>query len=448
MEEKLYRRINNPLNNDTIIKDVLYEYIYGDNMFNGLMRNKTRKNTSQSFIFHDLLFKNNYDDWKKYIDELYASLAVDDLIYNDIKTIHDFLNKYLVKKYNDVKIVLDEGYKTLEDLFIKYCPIKNDEDFNIINTTGNNSFDHGLCINCDLNKLHFIVYKFYEKCKEKNLNYCIKFNESGFRKDSIIVYSNSEDFPIYLKILEDILKESDLSNYINELPVFISQISDGIGYVSSKDDFFKRRARYIEYCIERETINWINKYFDKDVKTFIGRIVPYKYYVFNKIVVSKKNQLKDSFREEKINYREFKKALIDSLIRNHDSIFKAILNRDFDYSLKVRYKNKVIEFTYNDFANIFKDQAYFFKSQPGYEDAIIERIKNTSTFWDIDQTDYGMDIGDSYILGKEANAPRGKVTIEMLNNFADNKRTIRSSREGRILDKNIEKRSIFSKRKK
>ena len=25
--------------------------------------------------------------------------------------------------------------------------------------------------------------------KEKNLNYCIKFNESGFRKDSIIVYS-------------------------------------------------------------------------------------------------------------------------------------------------------------------------------------------------------------------------------------------------------------------
>ena len=74
MGEKLYRRINNPLDNSRFIKDVLYEYVYGDSLFDGLYRNKSRNTNSQSIIFHDVLFKSNYDDWKRKIDSLYESV--------------------------------------------------------------------------------------------------------------------------------------------------------------------------------------------------------------------------------------------------------------------------------------------------------------------------------------------------------------------------------------
>ena len=102
MEERLYRRINNPLDNDRIMKDVLYEYIYSDSLFNGLFRNKSRNN-SQSMIFHDVLFKRIYDDWKRKIDGLYEIINEDDSNYDDIKSIYNFLNNYSIKNTISIK---------------------------------------------------------------------------------------------------------------------------------------------------------------------------------------------------------------------------------------------------------------------------------------------------------------------------------------------------------
>ena len=455
MGEKLYRRINNPLDNSRFIKDVLYEYVYGDSLFDGLYRNKSRNTNSQSIIFHDVLFKSNYDDWKRKIDSLYESVNDEDSNYNDIKSIHDFLNDYNVKNYKDVSNVLEEGYKKVGALFEKYCPIKIDaEGFITINTQKKNRFDHGLCINCDLSKLHFVLYKFYEKCLEYNLDFCFKFDESGFRKDSITIYSDTDNYSIYLKILEDIIEENDIDSYLGESALCIGDISNKIGYVSGKVDFSKRRIRHIESCIEQETIKWIKKFYNEDVKTFTGRFVPYKHYLFSKIVIEKRHMLLDDylteFKTEEINSKDFTRVLTDTLIRNYKNICDAVYHRDYNYSLTVPYKNKTVEFTYYDFANLLKDQASFFRKQPGFEDSILWRIKNTSVGWDIDPANYGMDIGDAYLLGKDINVPKRKVTLEMLDNFDDSKRKVRGSREGRILDSNIKKNkfsNVFSKRK-
>lgn len=451
MEERLFRRINNPLDNDRVIKDVLYEYIYNDSLFNGLFRMKRRNNNSQSMIYHDVLFKNNYDDWKQKIDDLYKSINDSDSNYEEIKTIYEFLNKHNVKNYKDVSNVLDEGYKNLGVLFEKYCPISfDDEGFITINTFNENRFDHGLCINCDLSKIHFVLYKFYEKCLENNLDFCFKFDESGFRKDSIIIYSDSDNYTIYLKILEDIIKENNIDSYLDDLPLCIGEISEKIGYVSGKDDFSKRRTTHIEKCIEQETIKWINKFYNENVKTFTGRVVPYKDYLFSKIAMEKKHQMMNFYKSSEAT-RDMTKFLIDVLNKNRNSIFEAIVNRDYDYSLVVRYKNRNIVFTYNDFSELLKEQANYFRNFDGFEDSIRNVIRNSSTTWDIDPMNYGMDIGDAYLLGKEVNAPKQRITIDILNNFDDSKRVVKGSRQGCILDSNTKKgffNKVFSKNKK
>ena len=127
MEKALYSRIKNPLSNERFVKDALYEYIYNESLFNGLFKNN-KTNNNQSLIFHDMLYKSNYDDWKKEIDELYESTSEDDYQYEDIKTIYEFLNNYHVKSYKDVSNVLTGGYQELGDLFAKYCPFSFDDD--------------------------------------------------------------------------------------------------------------------------------------------------------------------------------------------------------------------------------------------------------------------------------------------------------------------------------
>lgn len=440
MEERLYRRINNPLDNDRIMKDVLYEYIYSDSLFNGLFRNKSRNN-SQSMIFHDVLFKRIYDDWKRKIDGLYEIINEDDSNYDDIKSIYNFLNNYHVKNYKDVSIVLDAGYKYLGELFKKYCPINcDDEGFTTINSSKRKSFDHGLCINCDLSKIHFILYKFYEKCLEYNLDFCFKFDESGLRKDSITIYSDYDNFSIYLKILEDIINENDICSYLDSLALCIGEISNKIGYVSGKEDFSKRRVCHIEDCIEQETIKWINKFYGDNIKTSTGRVVPYKSFLFGKVIMEKKHQLMALLKPKEVNSKDLTKLLNDFLNRNINNIFKAVVNREYGYSLMVRYKNRIIEFTYNDFLNLLKEQVSFFMNYDGFENSIKNRIRNTSTKYGIDTTNYGMDIGDAYLLGKEVSVPMKRVTIDILNNFDDSKRMVKGSREGYILDGNIKKK--------
>lgn len=451
MEKLLYRRIDNPLNNKRFVKDVLYEYIFNDSLFNALFVNKKKRN-NQSITFHDILFKSNYDDWKKKIDKLYESLTDDDSKAEDIRILHEFLNNYHVKNFKDVSLVLSEGNKSLKELFNKYCPISFGSDgFTTINSFGEKKFDYGLCISCDSSKLHLIVYKFYEKCKNNNLNYCIKFNESGLRKDSIIIKCNYDDLAKYINILEEVINENDLNSDLNDLPLCIGEISNKIGYVSGKDDFFTRRTKHIEKCVEQETINWMNSYLDKNIETSTGRSVPYKYFVFNKIVMEKKHKLLNDLLCEidvdDINSRSFSKIATDLLLRNYVDICNAVFYKDTTYKLIVPYKKSSIEFTYNDFKNIFKDQANFFKDKPGFEEAILYRIKNTCIGWDIDPTNYGMDIGDSYLLGNDISVPKKRVTIDILNNFDDSNKKIKSSREGCILDSNIKKRSIFGKKK-
>ena len=60
MEKALYSRIKNPLSNERFVKDALYEYIYNESLFNGLFKNN-KANNNQSLIFHDMLYKSNYD---------------------------------------------------------------------------------------------------------------------------------------------------------------------------------------------------------------------------------------------------------------------------------------------------------------------------------------------------------------------------------------------------
>lgn len=457
MEKNLYRRITNPLDEELFIKEMLYNYVYSDNMEKSIMGNMIPKNRDYSMIFHDLLFKNNYCDWKDKIGKLYVSLSKDDINYNEIKTLYDYISKYSVKNYKDVNNVLKKGYLDLPKLFNKYCDLGMKHNYNYINTYDRDKkLEHCLVFNCDIKKMYLLLYKFYEKCKNNNLDYCIYFDETGDSKLSIKIYSDTDNLDTHLNIIKEIIDENGLVNDLETLPLIVGMIDDNIGYMSNSDDFITRRCGVVKRSIEAVTSEWIQKYFKSNVMNSLGREMPYKYYLFSKIVQNKKNDFLSNpnrYPVKEINTKEFNQVMLDALVKNYRNILTILLSRDYNYKYIVPYKSTTVMFTYSDFKDLFKMQAEFFINNPQYREDILNRVKEEAYRWKIDSDNYGIDIDCSYLLGKERPQNKSNVTIEVLNNFDTSQKMKSSNRseEGIILDSNIKtkrKDNILSKFKK
>ena len=456
MGDSLYKKISNPLTNRLFIKEMLYNFIYSDDLNKALTSNINSSDDRYSMIFHDFLFKNNYDDWVNEMTELYESLNSNDPSYNEIKTLFNFLSNRWVKNFRDVSNVLNEGYREYPELFTKYCWIGQDQnDYKVINTFGSNKFEHCLAINCDIKKMHLFLYKFYEKCRNKHLDYCFKFNETGKSNISIKIFCNTDDLEVYLNMVKEVIDENDLFDVLGSLPLVVGEISKGVGYLSGDDDFIRRRVENIEKCIGIVTVQWIDENFNSNMKTSLGREVPYKYYLFSKVILRKKEELLNKpnlYPFDEINTKGFSYVLTEQLLQNYRIIMNAILNKDYNYKFSIQFKSFTIIFTYDDFEDILKTQADYFKSSSDYQADILKRIKEKSYIWSIDSGNYGIDVESSYLLGKKRPEIKRRVTLDVLNNFDTNLTSKpSSSREGRILDNDISKKrktGFFEKIKK
>lgn len=443
MENSLYQMISNPLDNNRFIKEMLYYYVYSDNMIDEVTRNDQISDVHPSIIFHDLLYKMICIEWINKIDLLYNSMDKSDENYSEIKQLHDYLSNCNVRSFKDTFNLIGNGYKDCATLFSKYG-FFSDLNYNpiCINTSSEDTFDHCLAINCSVQKMHLFLFKLFEKCKKNNLDYCVEFDEKGSEMLSIKVYSNTDNLPIYLDLIKKVIEENEIEKELGPLPLVVGEISKNIGYMSGSDDFIERRVRDIKKCIERETAEWIKRTLNSNIITSTGREIPYKYYLFSKIVIDKKHSLlkqSDKYPAQEINTREFSYVLTESLINNYKNILHALIHNDYQYQFIVPFKSINVVFTYDDFKDLLKSQTEFFKDSVKYQENVKKRIKEESLSVDFDN--YGIDFSSSHLLGKEEAGKKSSISLEVLNNFSsDNMRSNNNSREGRILDSNIASR--------
>lgn len=440
MEKSLYQMISNPLDNNRFVKEMLYYYIYSNDMIDEICLNDQVSDDNASIIFHDLLYKNICIDWIEKINLLYNSMDKTDDNYNDIKQLHEYLSNYNVRSFKDAFNVISSGYKDYSSLFSKYSFLSNLSYSPIrINTSSDNVFDHCLAINCGIKKLHLFLFKLYEKCKKHNLDYCVEFDESGSQMLSIKVFANTDELHIYLDLIKEVIEENKLEEDLGSLPLVVGEISKNIGYMSGSSDFIERRVHGIKNCIDRETANWIKKTMNSNIVTSSGREIPYKYYLFSKVIISKKHSLleqADRRLANEINSRDFSYVLTECLIKNYKNILHALIHNDYQYQFIVPFKSINVTFVYDDFKDLLKGQAEFFKDSLDYQTNIKRRIKEESLSVDFDN--YGIDFNSSYLLGKEEPKNKSSVSLEVLNNFdSDNMRSKSNPMRGRILDSNI-----------
>ena len=291
--QELYEKIENPLNDDEVIKKLIEGYsdelgtkqyykklteVYHDQKkYKGINMDDKDRLVSQIFNEwkNDITKNISDEDIKSYNNQDFVRLR--ECIKN-IPDIKDF--KENSKVFNRLtkldKLDKDSKKTKLTDIYEDYAPFFHGSTWTYISHNSINPskykkiiVDHRLYLNTENIDTYKVMELFRNKCKERELDYHFKFSDRGDRDDTIVIYSDDRKLSKYLEILEEIKKEEpEIVKRAQTPPMLTGKIDGWIGYGSepSLDEngkntksFNSSRSGIIQNAISKETIKWLRE---------------------------------------------------------------------------------------------------------------------------------------------------------------------------------------------
>lgn len=291
--QELYEKIENPLNDDEVIKKLIEGYsdeLGTKQYYNKLVQvnYKEKKYKGINMDDKDRLVSQIFNEWKNDItknisDEDIKSYNNQDFVrlrecIKNIPDINDF--KENSKVFNRLtkldKLDKDSKKTKLTDIYEDYAPFFHGSTWTYISHNSINPskykkiiVDHRLYLNTENIDTYKVMELFRNKCKERELDYHFKFSDRGDRDDTIVIYSDDRKLSKYLEILEEIKKEEpEIVKRAQTPPMLTGKIDGWIGYGSepSLDEngkntksFNSSRSGIIQNAISKETIKWLRE---------------------------------------------------------------------------------------------------------------------------------------------------------------------------------------------
>ena len=291
--QELYEKIENPLNDDEVIKKLIEGYsdeLRTKQYYNKLVQvnYKEKKYKGINMDDKDRLVSQIFNEWKNDItknisDEDIKSYNNQDFVrlrecIKNIPDIKDF--KENSKVFNRLtkldKLDKDSKKTKLTDIYEDYAPFFHGSTWTYISHNSINPskykkiiVDHRLYLNTENIDTYKVMELFRNKCKERELDYHFKFSDRGDRDDTIVIYSDDKKLSKYLEILEEIKKEEpEIVKRAQTPPMLTGKIDGWIGYGSepSLDEngkntksFNSSRSGIIQNAISKETIKWLRE---------------------------------------------------------------------------------------------------------------------------------------------------------------------------------------------
>ena len=291
--QELYEKIENPLNDDEVIKKLIEGYsdeLGTKQYYNKLVQvnYKEKKYKGINMDDKDRLVSQIFNEWKNDItknisDEDIKSYNNQDFVrlrecIKNIPDINDF--KENSKVFNRLtkldKLDKDSKKTKLTDIYEDYAPFFHGSTWTYISHNSINPskykkiiVDHRLYLNTENIDTYKVMELFRNKCKERELDYHFKFSDIGDRDDTIVIYSDDRKLSKYLEILEEIKKEEpEIVKRAQTPPMLTGKIDGWIGYGSepSLDEngkntksFNSSRSGIIQNAISKETIKWLRE---------------------------------------------------------------------------------------------------------------------------------------------------------------------------------------------
>ena len=389
--EEFFKKLNNPLDNDELLKIILEAYYNDESIYRSLIStnatkedktisyyNKEERNKLHLYLFN--IWKDNilkYDP-KNIKKEYYEPLLnvkrelkkfnpttekeIRRFVFN-LDKIFDTETEEFLDKYS---YIAQGNYTGWNHISNKYITFHNDEIPKI---------KHRLYVNVNSTYIDKFARLFTEKCREENLPFYYKYDEYGDRADTFIVFSDTNNLFKYINILERIKKENlkDVEENIKTPPILTAKLNNWIGYGSEpqlkeKNSYSKIREESIVKVLDKFNKNWTNSHKDNyiDIR---GNKVPYKVFltelIYDTYIKTFNNKIKNT-KDEKLDKvipycgyslndtktEGFRKALKENIRRNIDYIIENLNDldkMDKNKLIKMNTRIKDVYFTINTY---------------------------------------------------------------------------------------------------
>ena len=421
--QELYEKIENPLNDDEVIKKLIEGYsdelgtkqyykklteVYHDQKkYKGI--NDKEKDKFVSEIFNewkkDITRNISDEDIKSYNNQNFARLRE---CIKDIPDIKDF--KENLKVFNRLnkldKLDKDSKKTELTDIYQDYAAFFPGDTwtyitYNNINPSKYKKFivDHRLYLNTETIDTYKVMELFRDKCKERELNYLFKYAEKGDRDDTIVIYSDDRKLSDYIEILEEIKKEEpEIVKRAQTPPMLTGKIDGWIGYGSepqldedgkNTNSFNNVRSGIIQNAISKETIKWI-----RENKELTKEDSGLNEYLTKQIF----DDIKDKYRMYKSVYEpEFQEKLLKRLESDISKNKSEILDGKFDGvkefnidDINIEVDSEMIQRAFRPFSKkiLKKDPSFLEKVRAGIKEEGLANGMDPEKFcFDIDKRD-------------------------------------------------------------
>ena len=297
--DRLYEEIENPLDNDEIVKKIIKASFAWVDVYSDLI--KANSKSKRYVIVNDKEYKIKllllrFNMWKNNVLKADLSNVTEDSLfygYNDIKHILSKIPD--IKSYEDYMIYVPESIRktfdktTYDDMTWKhvYSSTLNIKEDDIGRTT------QRLYINilkCDCEKF---AYNFILECEKQNVPYYFKYMKIGRRDDGFVVYTNEKFIEEHINILTKVINKSDMPFY--KPPILTGVINGFIGYGSQPQEdhmsFHQKRADIlrkmkdvvIEYIVNNN--EKVNIKLGSDDISFFNKA--FRYYLFESLAGKK-----------------------------------------------------------------------------------------------------------------------------------------------------------------
>ena len=366
-KEEFFKKINNPLDNDELLRTVLEAYYNNESIYTKINKvNATEEDKESGKYFpeiRDSFYLYMFNIWKKAvlnkkpeeIKEKYrkqlnniqiklkefnpkTEKEIRKFIYNSNKIFdketEDFLDKF--------SFISQGNFSGWDHFSKKYLTFFNTEIPKI---------KHRLYLNINSTYIEKFAKLFTEKCMRDNLPFYYKYDDFAARADTFVIYSDTKNLFKYIDILEEIKKENknEIEENIKKPPILTANIDNWIGYGSEpqleeKTSYTSIREKSFEKVLNNFNKSWTNSHKNKSV-TVKGNKIPYKTFLaeliydtyikdFNKRIERyENNETKlnkvDQYSGFSLNDTKkegFRKALKENIYLNMDIILENIDN--------------------------------------------------------------------------------------------------------------------------
>ena len=426
----IYKMINNPLEDERIMDEIINVYGEGSPYYNNLIRVFSKdKDMRYSITESDRLHAGLFNNWKKQLlsitKEQYEEAIKVGLYDKSIYKLLDFLRKTPnVKTKKEADDILFDEYedKELQEAMDKYSWSGDQNSWTHIRKrkitgkkVGNFPIEHRLYLNVDSKQLHEVSRHFINKCEKKGLNFYFKIAEYSKRDDTMVIYSDTENLPNFIEVLEEIRKEHpEIVPAFQEPTLLSGRINDWLGYgsepLSEHNSFNNIRSEIIEKSINEIMKNWYKANQQSTFK-YKGKILTFSEYIATRLVeedIKKSKEIYDrnpnakyaAFTKEELNNKKYLTEHLKKVTGEIEPLLTSVITGS-KTDKKIIYKSgdKERRITSYDISSILrKISPEIIKAQPKLKVAIKESIKKESAKKGIDINKFCFDIKNKELL--------------------------------------------------